>query len=76
MIEQESLAAVGGGAVTRVQAGHPLLSGGQNIVVARRVFGGSIGPVRKQRESHIAVRIREIVHFQPLDLLLHVALLS
>ena len=68
--EEKSLALVCRPAVTQVQARDSLAGRGQDLLVARHALRGRVRPVGKEREADIAVRVREVVHFQSLDLLL------
>src|SRR5207244_13432390 len=68
--EKESLAAIRRGPVAPVQAGDPLARGPQSFVIARHALPGRIQPVGEDGKAKIAVRIRQVMHFEPLDLLL------
>ena len=70
MEEQESLGAPLR-AMKPVETSDSLARGGERLLVPRLVLARRIRPVGEQREAKIAVRIRQIVHFQALDLLVH-----
>ena len=55
--------------VTLIQTRHSRLRSRQQIVVAGRRFVYRIDPIRQQREVQLAVRTRQIVHLEALDLL-------
>ena len=69
MEEEESLAAIRCGTVTSVQAGDPLARGPQSSVITRHALRGRIQPVGEDGKAKIAARIRQEMHFEPLDLL-------
>ena len=52
-----------------VQLGDTLDGRGQQFIVSRHTFLRRVGPIREERETKIVIRIRQIVYFQPLDLL-------
>src|SRR5439155_21259496 len=68
--EKESLAAVRRGTVTPVQTGDPLARGPERFVITRHALRGRIHPVGEDRKAKIAVRIRQVVHLEPLALVL------
>ena len=71
MEEQESLAAVRRGAVPPVQTRDPLARRRQRVVVARHArSAGASSQSERMAKRQVAVGIREVVHLEPLDLLL------
>ena len=68
MEQVESRAAVRRWAVSGVQPGDSRARRLENRVVALRHLRRGIDPVGDQRKTHVAVRIREVVHFQLVDL--------
>ncbi len=68
MEEKESLAATRRGTVPPVQTGDPLARGPQRFVVTRHALRGRVHPVGEDRKAEIAGWIRQVVHFEPLDL--------
>ena len=42
----------------------------QQIVIIRQAFAGCIQPIGEQRKVQVSIGIREVMNFQPLDLLL------
>ena len=69
MKEEEAFPAVRGRTVVLVQPRDAVDCDRQQIVVTRQSFAGCIPPIGEQRETQISVGIRQVVHFQPLDLL-------
>ena len=67
--KEKSLAPIRGGPMASVQPRDALNRRSQQFVVSRHGFLRRVCPVGKERETKIAIRIRQIVHFQPLDLL-------
>ena len=65
--EEESLAALQGIAIVRVQTPDPLARRCQSLLVTGHALRGRIRPVGQKSETNIAVRIRQVMHFQPLD---------
>ena len=55
--------------MTAVQLRDTVDGRGQQFVVSRHVFVRRVCPVGDQRETKIALGIRQVVHFQPLNLL-------
>ena len=72
MEEEDALAAPWRGAVAPVQPRDAVPRRRQRLVIARQGGRRRIEPVGENREPKIAVRIRQIVHLEPLDLLLDV----
>ena len=69
MQNEEAIAAAGRGAVLPVEARDRRARGLQRDRVVSQALGGCVRPVGEQREADVAVRVGEVVHFQPLDLL-------
>ena len=67
--KEKSLAPIWGGPMASVQSRDALDRRSQQFVVSRHGFLRRVCPVGEERETKIAIWIREIVHFQPLDLL-------
>src|ERR1019366_6907831 len=55
--------------VTLVQARYPCCGCGEQGVVAGRGFGRGVVPVREDREVQLAVRTRQVMNLETLDLL-------
>src|SRR6266850_4521321 len=73
-VEQEkSRATVRGGPVASVQPRDALNRRCKQFVISRHCFQRCVCPVGEERETQIAIWIREVVHFQPLDLLLNLS---
>src|SRR3990172_10674256 len=69
-VEQEkSLAPIRSGRMAPVQPRDTVNGRGQQLVVSRHAFLRGVCPVGKDRETKIAIWIRQVVDFQPLDLL-------
>ena len=74
-VEQEkSLAPIRSGRMAPVQPRDTVNGRGQQLVVSRHGFLRRVCPVGKERETKIAVWIRQVVDFQPLDLLRNLGL--
>ena len=69
-MEQEESVAFRRRSVASIQARDSLGGGAEKLVVIRRILGGGVRPVREQREAEIAVRARQVMHLEALDLLL------
>src|SRR5512143_738960 len=72
--QQKSLAPIRGGPVASVQPRDTINGRGQQLVVSRHSFLRRVCPVGKERETKIAVWIRQVMDFQPLDLLRNLGL--
>src|SRR5437773_7521557 len=64
--EKESLASTRNGTVASVQTRDPLARRGETLLVTRHALRGRIRPVGEKGETKITIRIRQVVHFQPL----------
>ena len=69
-VEQEEALAVGSRAVAEVQARDARARGGEERGVALGALGVRVGPVREQGEAKLAVRTRQVMDPESLDLLL------
>ena len=69
MEEEESVAAIRGRSIALVQPRDALACRRQKILVARHGFRGRVRPIGEDGEAKVTVRVREVVHFQPLHLL-------
>ena len=67
--KEKSLAPIWGGPMASVQPRDAVNGRGQQFVVSRHGFLRRVCPVGKERETKITIWIRQVVHFQPLDLL-------
>ncbi len=67
--KEKSLASIWGESMTAVQLLDTVDDRGQQFVVSRHIFVRRICPVGEQREAKVAIWIRQIMHFQTLDLL-------
>ena len=67
--KEKSLASIGGESVTAVKLRDPVDGRGQQFVVSRHAFLRRVCPVGEECETKIALGIRQVVHFQPLNLL-------
>ncbi len=56
--------------VALVEARDPRPGHGQDVLVAGQGLRGRVRPVGEEGEADVAVRVREVVHLEPLDLLL------
>ena len=65
--EKESLASTRNGTVASVQTRDPLARRGETLLVTRHALRGRIRPVGEKGETKITIRIRQVVHFQPLE---------
>src|ERR1700741_1475204 len=74
MEKEKSLAPVWRGPVTPVQLRDAFNRRSQQFVVFRYGFLRRIRPVGKQGETKIAFGIRQVMHFQPFDLLANLGL--
>ena len=72
--KEKSLAPIWGGPMALVQLRDALNRRSQQFVVFRHGFLRRVFPVGKERETKIAIRICQIVHFQSLDLLRNLGL--
>ena len=68
----EARTPVGRGTMTRVQPGYARANCREDLVVAGRRFRRGVDPVGDEREPHVAVGVREIVHFHLIDLIVDV----
>ncbi len=69
-VQQQEAIAVGGRRVPLIQPRDSSARGREQRVVAGLALGGGVRPVREQREADVAVRSRQVMHFESLDLLL------
>ena len=69
-MEQEKSLPIRRGSVALVQARDCVGGRAEKLLVSWRTFGCGIGPVREQSEAKVAVRTRQIMNLQTLDLLL------
>ena len=69
MKEKESVAAVRRRTVALVQSRDALARRGQENLIIRHGFLGCVRPVGEDAESEVTVGVRQVVHFQPLHLL-------
>src|SRR6476660_33829 len=67
--KEKSLAPIRGVSMAAVQLRDSVDGRGQQFVVSRHVFLRRVRPVGEEREAKIAIWIRQVVHFQTLDLL-------
>jgi hypothetical protein len=67
--KEKSLASIRGESMTAVQLRDTVDGRGQQFVVSGHVFVWRVCPVGDERETKIALGIRQIVHFQSLNLL-------
>ena len=67
--EEKAVATARRSAVTPVETRHRLAGRDERVLVSRHALPGRIGPVRQDGETQIAVGIRQVMHFEPFDLL-------
>ena len=72
MQQQEARPRSGGAFVARVQTVDAVCQRGDQIVVARHVLAQRVRPVAQQGEVKMAFGIGEVVHLEPIELLLDV----
>ncbi len=69
-VEEQEARAAGSGAVAAVQVGDARRRHGEQLVVVRPALRNRVHPIREEGEMELVVRIRQVVHFQALNLLL------
>ena len=69
MKEEEALPAARGRTIALVQQRNAVDRERQQIVVFRQGFAGCVQPIGEQGKAQVSIRIREVMNFQPLDLL-------
>src|ERR1017187_5711839 len=72
MKEEEALPAARGRTIALVQQRNAVDRERQQIVVIRQGFAGCVQPIGEQSKAQLSILIREVMNFQPLDLLLDI----